>query len=159
MANDQREHEAYEDLCASRDQINHLSLGESILEQPQLFGHCASWCAHVIARRDAFKDNIQDVEAAVQLRVRNEIAEAGEKATEGKVEAMVRVSPEVKEARKRWHKAKEVADRWTYLLDSYKQRSYSLTQYVNWRAGDYVDEKMGHTPTVSRESLSRRMRQ
>jgi hypothetical protein len=159
MASDPTEQIEYEELFAAKE-INHLSLGDSILDQPQLFGHCAAWCAILTSQRDNLKEEMENTVAEVDLKIRDHFADTGEKVTESRISAMVRVSGEFRVAQKRYNKSKALASKWTALLESYKQRSYSITQYVNWQSGDYIHERIG---TAARESAerarSRRMRQ
>ena len=158
VANDQAMQTVYKELLTASGEINHLSLDESILDQPQLFGHCSAWCAHAVMHRDKLKRDAEVTDARVQLRIRDEFSKAGEKVTEGRIAAMVLVDKESQDAYNRYLKAKELAQKWDGLLDTFKQRSYSLSQYVNWRSGDYIHEKVG-SGTREMSSYNRRVRQ
>jgi hypothetical protein len=162
MTSDQVMQNAYNELYEQAGEINHLSLDESILDQPQKFGHCAAWCAQMTSRRDRLKRDAEVTDARVELRIRAELSKADKdkKPTEATIAAMIKVDQESLDAHNRYFKYKELAQKWDAVLDSFKQRSYALGQYVNWQAGDYIHERIG---TAARESAerarSRRMRQ
>jgi hypothetical protein len=159
VATDKAMQNAYKELSVASGEINHLSLEESILDQPQLFGHCGAWCAWAVAQRDELRRAAEVTDAHVELQIRDEFSKSGEKTTEGRITAMVKVSDESQAAHARYLKAKELAQKWDSVLESFKQRSYSLTQYVNWRSGDYIHEKIGSGVEVTSRAHNRRVRQ
>lgn len=155
MAGEQTSKQAYEELYEASGYVNHLSLDESILDQPQLFGHCSAWCGYWGSKRDRLKRDADVTDARVYLRIRTEMS-GDKKPTEALLAALVMVDQESLDAHNRYFKAQEQAKLWDGLLEAFKQRSYSLSQYVNWRSGDYVHER------VTREdhrSGNRRLRQ
>lgn len=153
------EQDSYDSLFEASGQIDHLHLDNSILDQPQLFGHCTRWAAHFISKRDKLKHDVSVTESRVQLRVRAELS-GDKKPTEATVAAMVAVDPETEEAYARYFKAKDAAQRWESLVDTFRQRSYSLNQYISWRSGDYIHESVGFGDReASQRALSRRVRQ
>lgn len=134
--------EMYKQLYAESGEINHLELEESILDQPQKFGHCAAWCAHYHGKRDRAERDAKITDAGVARRIRDEWG-GDKKPTEAMVAEAVMVDDESQAAWDRYHKAKELAAKWDAVLQAFKQRSYSLTQYANWRSGDYIHERVG----------------
>ena len=118
-------------------QIDPHALDTALREHPDLFYKVASELALAISNRDESKQNLDEIEAVVDLEIRAESARLGEKTTEKEVESHKKTDKRVMSANDVFIEEKLNTARWTALKDAYEQRSYALSKLVDLYLANY----------------------
>lgn len=122
------------------DQSSPESLAESMVEQTQLYGHCGAMFALAKSERDQKKFESELLEAKLNRDIRERLENNGEKVTEDKIKALIKLEPEYQKVYREYLDARFDADSWEELKDSYTQRSYMLKELATLRSSGYLDE-------------------
>ena len=118
-----------------------LDIGLS--EQAHLFGNAGVHYARAMERQVSAKFRMEVTEAQLDKDLREQLTADGEKFTEKRLESLIKLEPEYQQAYKRWSDAKYRADCWSHLVESYRQRGFSLKDLVSLRNYDYLEEQLG----------------
>jgi hypothetical protein len=105
-----------------------LDLGSALEEQGELFYRVAKMMAVAIAERDTAKLELDETQASVLLKIRDEFA--NEKVTVDEVNAMVTVDRAVKQKKAKLNAASERHGKVRALKEAFEQRSYSIKDLV-----------------------------
>ena len=119
--------------------IDRDGLGECLIEQPQLYYDVASAHVESVARRDALKLDVEEVQAKVDKRIRDEAATKDTKITEASIQQTLRLDLKVADVARRSLAAREESDRWAALKEAYQQRSFMLRELVALRISERGD--------------------
>src|SRR5215467_7190630 len=128
-----------------------------ISEQAHLFSNAGVHYARAIERRDYAKFMVEVTEAQLDRDLREQLTADGEKFTEKRLEALIKLEPEYQKAYKRYTDAMYRANCWNHLVESYRQRGYSMRDLIALRNFDYAEEQLGsHSMDERLRSLDRR---
>ena len=118
-------------------QINQHALDEALREHPDLFYKVASELALAISNRDEAKQNLDELEAEVDIDIRKEAAVSGEKTTETQILSMKKIDKRVKAANDTFLAERMNTGKWTALKEAYESRSYALSKLVDLYLASY----------------------
>lgn len=114
-----------EQLLIDRD-----ALSDCLIEQPQLYYDVARGHAESVARRDALKLDVEEVQAEVDKRIRTDAAFLVVKVTEAAIQQQIKLDAKVTDLAHRSLQAREETDLWAALREAYQQRSFMLRELV-----------------------------
>lgn len=100
--------------------VDKFSLDDEVVRQASLYQRVSDAWAEAVAERDALKEQLAYVYAALDVEVRREL---GDKATEGRVKAKILLMADHQEATENYLQAKLKADKLNGLKESFEQRS------------------------------------
>lgn len=106
-------------------------LDQCLIEQAELYYHVADRYERAIARRDAVKLELEELEAELDESVRRKANKDEEKLTEGQIKARLRTMPRVSALHNKYLEAKGTAGRWSALKEGFDKRSFMLTKLVD----------------------------
>lgn len=124
--------------------IDRDSIGDCLIDQPQLFYDVARGHAESVARRDALKLDTEEVQAEADRGIRAAAAVAGDKITEASIQQTLRLDPKVADLSRKGLSAREESDRWAALKEAYQQRSFMLRELVALRISERSDIAQAH---------------
>lgn len=128
-------------------QIDPHSLDTALREHPDLFYKVASELALAISNRDEAKQDLDELEAEVDMEIRAEAARLNEKTTETQILSMRKVDKKVKASNDVFLEKRYDAAKWTALKEAYEARSYALSKLVDLYLASYYssneDKKTG----------------
>jgi hypothetical protein len=119
--------------------IDQHSLDTALREHPDLFYKVASELALAISNRDEAKQDVDEVEAEVDMELRKDAATSGAKTTEKEIESNRKVDKNVRAANDRFLAKRYEAAKWTALKEAYEARSYALSKLVDLFLAAYYD--------------------
>jgi len=129
--------------------IDQHSLDVALREHPALFYEVATELALAISNRDESKQDLEQIEAKVDMDLRADAAKIGAKTTEKEIESNKKVDKEVVSANEKFLAERYNAAKWTALREAYEQRSYALSKLVDLYLANYYsdqqDKKTGAT--------------
>lgn len=127
--------------------IDEHSLDTALRDHPDLFYDVSIALALAISNRDEAKQNLEEIEAEVDIEIRSETARMNEKTTEGQIQSLKKVDPKVKTANDKFLEEKLNAANLTALKEAYEQKSYALSKLVELYLANYYvtnqDKKTG----------------
>jgi hypothetical protein len=149
--------------------IDEHALDIALREHPDLFYQVASELALAISNRDEAKQDLDEVEAEVDMELRKDAATSGEKTTETQIQSNKKLDKRVKSANDILLEQRYNAAKWTALKEAYESRSYALSKLVDLYLANYFssteDKKTGaatlrdvQSRHVKEELASRRKR-
>jgi hypothetical protein len=118
---------------------------------PELLYAAAKQVAALTSLRDAAKRNLEEVEANVQLSVRQQAANADAKITEKSVEACVALDTRVQEAKSKLFDGKRELDQWVALKEAFATRGYAIRDLVELHVANYYGSDMERPRTELRK--------
>lgn len=130
--------------CRDALKIDRNALDEMLVKQAQIFHDVSLAFAMAVSRRDKAHEDMRRVEAAVSSKIRIRLEKDDEKVTEARVKADCMKDAAFMAARDADLVATQTANEWEALKESFKQRSYMLSEL----AGLYVAGYWGHNATV-----------
>lgn len=137
-------------MNASKDALNELSdkikinpneLDTEFVAQPNDFYHAATGCAMAISLRDKSKNDLEVAEAELYLTFRREASEAAERLTETHLDSLVTGHEIRQEYFDRYLDAKQLADQWIALRDSFTQKGHALRELAELYKLNYFGER------------------
>ena len=141
--------------------IDEHALYIALREHPDLFYQVASELALAISNRDEAKQDLDEVEAEVDMELRKDAATSGEKTTETQIQSNKKLDKRVKAANDVLLEQRYNAAKWTALKEAYESRSYALSKLVDLYLANYFssheDKKTG--ATTLREVQSRHVKE
>lgn len=136
-----------EQLLIERD-----ALSDCLIEQPQLYFDVATGHAESVARRDALKLDVEEVQAEVDKRIRADAVVKDVKLTEAAIQQQLKLDAKVADLAHRSLAAREETDRWAALREAYQQRSFMLRELVALHVSERHDVALsngaGQRPTA-----------
>lgn len=120
--------------------IDEHALDEALQQQPELFYQVSKMLALQVSRRDAAKQQVAEVEAAIDTELRNDAKKAEEKISEKQLEALKIQDPEVKVAYREYLELCQTVGLLTALEKAYQQRSYVLKDLVTLYVANYFGD-------------------
>ncbi len=117
--------------------IDKNTLDEIHEQHPDLFHRVAKQLTLLISRRDAAKQEKEDVEAQIDAKIRRDAEIAEEKVTEKQIESEKRLHKEVRAAMDRLASLQKQVGQWTALKEAFIQRSYALSGLVDLYTSGY----------------------
>ena len=124
-------------------QIDTGRLDIALSAQAHLFGNAGVHYALAMEKAAHAKFQFEIMEAQVDRDLREQLTADGEKFTEKRLESLIKLEPEYQRAYKRYTDAKYRSDCWNFLVESYRQRGFSLRELVTLRNYDYLEEQLG----------------
>jgi len=110
--------------------IDRDALDSCLVEQAELFFHVADAHARAVAVRDGAKLDIEQAEAAADVRLRAQAAAREEKLTEPAIMHKLRLDPKLVEMRNKLLECQQAVGQWAALKEAYLQRNYMLKEIV-----------------------------
>jgi hypothetical protein len=136
--------------------INKESLDEDITVQSDLFFRVSEAYAFACSRRDAAKEQVKQVDAKMDLEIRQDAVDNGVKLTEGKITNLVAASVEHLEAASEHLDFIEEVNIFGSLKEAFSQRSYMLRELVElYCVGYYSDPDYVRNKAEMRENARR----
>lgn len=128
-------------------QIDQHALDIALREHPDLFYKVASELALAISNRDEVKQDLDELEAEVDIELRKIAATALEKSTETQIQSKKKIDKRVIAANDKHMAERLNAAKWTALKEAYEARSYALSKLVDLYLASYYssneDKKTG----------------
>lgn len=130
--------------------IDQNALDEALSMQADLYYRVAEACAYAASRRDAAYEAIKETDARLNMEIRQNLENEGEKVTEGRVQAMVLEDSDHRDAVQHHLECKLEYDRLTALRDSFSQRNYMIRGMVDmYGMGYFMDSEGRANPTTA----------
>ena len=104
------------------------NLTDAMMQQASMFSHYGVLAADASRQVDVVKLLLENCEAAVSKNIRNELAEAGEKATEPTIAARIARHPRVVSMKKALNEAKRIEVIGKMAVESFRHRRDMLVQ-------------------------------
>lgn len=120
-------------------EIDKHNLDREIQRQPTLFFEVSDAYVRSAARRDFLKEEVSRTQSRLYAKHRRRFEKDGVKATEAQVNASVQSDEAYKEAVDKHIKAREKADAFQALKESFHQRSYMLRDLVALHIAGYYE--------------------
>lgn len=117
--------------------IDEHALDVALRDHPDTFYRVAMELALAVSLRDEAKQDLEEVEAEVDMELRKDAATIGAKTTEKEIESNKKVDKNVRAATDRFMEARYNAAKWTALKDAFEQKSYALSKLVDLYLGNY----------------------
>lgn len=117
--------------------IDQHALDIALREHPDLFYKVASELALAISNRDEAKQDVDDIEAIVDMELRRAAAVSEDKVTEKAIESNKRTDKRVVSANDKFLEARFGAAKWAALKEAYESRSYALSKLVDLFLANY----------------------
>ena len=108
--------------------INRLRLDQEVERQPELYAEVAEAAVMARSEQDQVKNQLEQAEAEIDLEVRQEAADAGDKVTEKSLQAKVQADGRLSKLRDALLKKKYQAESLEQLREAYRQRGYMLRE-------------------------------
>jgi len=132
--------------------IDPNNLDEMMMEHPMLFWSVSEQYVLAASIRDEAKENISITDAKMNSKVRKAIEKEGEKVTEKLVEARINIDPSHIKSVQDHRDAKEKAELWFALKESYQSRGYMLREMASLYVSNYYSaESSGKGQDASAE--------
>ena len=119
--------------------IDRDSLGECLIEQPQLYYDVTSAHVAAVALRDAAKLDLEEVHARQDKAIRADADAAQTKITEARIQQEIHLDPKYKAKRLELLELTEAADQMLSLKEAYQQRSFMLRELVALHISERAD--------------------
>lgn len=123
--------------------IHKDGLDDALLEQPDFFYRVSKALALATSRRDAIKQEGQELEAEMDERVRARAEADKAKMTETEVKLQVRLEPKMKTATLELLRANREVGELQALKEAFSQRSYALKELVSLYVAQYFGDNTG----------------
>lgn len=130
----------------SKLRIDEHALEEAWRDQPDLFYQVASEQALALSIRDEVKQDLEELEAEVDIELRKDAATSGEKTTETQIQSNKKVDKRVKAMNDKFLEKRHLAERWKVLRDAYEQRSFALSRLVELYIANYYSSNENKKP-------------
>lgn len=121
-------------------QIDENAMEEALLAQPDSYYKVSKRLALVISRRDAAKQELAEVEARADAKIRRDAELAEEKITEREVKSQKRLDTDVKTAGSNVLTLNYHVGELTALKEAFQQRSYALKELVALYIANYYGD-------------------
>ncbi len=136
--------------------INKDALEEGIINQPSLFWQVSEAYVQAAAERDAAKEELAQVDAEIDKKIRSKADKDEAKATEPYIKAQILLSEEHGDAFAAYLTAKERADKLQALKEAFQMRSYMLRDMASLYAANYFEiSSLAATPDTDRAVYDR----
>lgn len=139
--------------------IDKDALDEGLIQQPQQYLDVSEAYALAVSRRDQAKDNLETLEARLNLDYRSDAESSGEKYTEPMLKAKVQQSKMRRQAYTEYLEACKEVDLLDGLRSAYRDRSYMLRSLADLYVTGYFTSSSvkGNTSRkVEEEAYNRR---
>lgn len=124
-----------------------------LITQPNDFYHAATGVAMAISLRDEAKNDLDVAESELYLMFRRD---AVEKLTEAQLDAMVKSHELRAEYFDKYLEAKQWADHWLALRDSFTQKGHALRELAELHKLNYFGERSTNPVSVDAEHRLRK---
>jgi hypothetical protein len=123
---------------ADKIKIDPDSLDTEFINQTNWYYHAATGYAMAVSLRDQAKSDLDTTEAELYLSFRNGTRD---KPTEAQLKAMVEADDVRREYLALYTQAKQLADRWLALRDSFTQKGHALRELAELYKLNYFGER------------------
>jgi hypothetical protein len=120
--------------------IDENGLDDALMEQTELFYRVSKEYSLLVSRRDAAKQNVDEVKAEVDLQYRQDARNENEKVTEKEIEAKVRMDKDVVAAIDAHLKLNRAVGVYGALKEAYQQRNYVLKELSGLYVANYYGD-------------------
>lgn len=139
----------YDSLVESLAFSKH-DLDNVVLEHSSLYFAVSEQYAIACSLRDEAKKELEESYAKNSLRIRDQLADEGKKATEDLVKQLTLLDDDYKEATSNYLNRKLKADLWGALRESYSSRGYMIKEIAElWRASYFSTTAITDSSEVS----------
>jgi hypothetical protein len=140
------------DELAQRVRIDQSELDVEFVTQTNDYYHAATGYAMAISLRDQAKNDLEVTEADLYLQYRRQ---AVERPTETQLNSHVKTHELRQEYFDKWLSAKQLADRWMALRDSFTQKGHALRELAELYKLNYFGERSTSTASADAEQRIR----
>lgn len=134
----------FEELKAAL-RIDKMNLDEEAINQPMLYMEVSEMYVQRAADRDALKENLAVVDAALDKELRVKMTKDLEKFTEAMVKAAIQGHKKHVAAFEAYSDAKEQSDFLAALKESFQQRKSMLQELVSLHISNYFERSVVNT--------------
>ena len=120
--------------------IDEHALEDALTAHSDFFYKVSDQMTLALSRRDEAKQQLEEVEADVDLELRKDAAKLEERTTEKEIESNRKIDRRVKAANAQYLKLKHEAARWATLKEAFEQRSYALSKLVDLYVANYYSQ-------------------
>lgn len=131
--------------------IDEHALDHALRDHPVLFYNVSAELALAISNRDEAKQDLEEVEAVVDMELRKSAAVSGERTTEKEIESNRKTDQRVKSANDKFLVEKLNAANLAALKEAFEQKSYALSKLVDLYLANYYssnEDKKAGGPTL-----------
>lgn len=121
--------------------VNNLDI--ELVDQPNRFFHAGQQYSLAVSRRDRKDTELDILKAVLDKEIREDADANGDKITEAQIKAAIQRDKEHRQLTKQYLDAKQEAEEWQSLRDSYQQRSYVLKDLVALHISGYFGDVTG----------------
>lgn len=132
--------EQYKDKLA----IDRDGLGECLVDQPQLYYDVTSAHAEAVSERDAVKLELDELQADIDRKIREDAFKRDVKVTEAGIQQQIKLDPKVKGLNRSFLEVRERTEQWFALKEAFQQRSFMLRELVALRISERGDIAGAH---------------
>jgi hypothetical protein len=147
--------------------IDRNALDVALEIQPDMFYRVSKNLVLCISKRDAAKQELQEIESAVDAQIRRDASIAGEKVTNPEVESLKGLDKGVLVAKEELAALNLRVGKWSALKEAFLQRSYALKELVALYSANYYGDVVqsntekplrNRVATIARETLNKARR-
>lgn len=120
-------------------QIDKLELDSELVSQPHIFFTAGELMTDLVAKRDAAKEFLSQVDAELYFKEKERLVEEGEKFTEAAIKMAVEINARHIKATDDYLRAAQSAGKAQIMKESFSMRSYMLRELVQLHAANYYE--------------------
>lgn len=139
--------------------IDTNALDECLMQQPEVYHHVSERYVLAVGKRDTKKLDLEELTTELDITYRAKAAEAEEKFTETSLANRIKGQPKVKTLTREHLEAKQEADSWAALKESFQQRSHALRDLVALKLGERRDLALEGGAGQAKNALAEHNRQ
>lgn len=138
--------------------IDTTALDECLMQQPEVYHHVSERYVWAVGARDTKKLDLEEMTTELDIMLREKAQETGEKFTETSLANRIKGYPKIKKLTREYLAAKQEADSWAALKESFQQRSHALRDLVALKLGERRDLALESGATQSRNAIAEDVR-
>ena len=139
--------------------IDEHALEVSLREHPELFYKVATELALAISNRDEAKQDLEEVEALVDMEIRKDASAVGGKTTEKEIDSLKKADERVITASDKFMEERYNAAKWSALKEAYEQKSYALYNLTELYISNYYSSNENAGKVTVREAKAQKARE
>jgi len=120
--------------------IDKKALDDEVSNQATLFFNVAEAAISATAKRDAWKEELSQAEAKLDLQFREEFEEAKTKYTESQIKSLITADPDRCKINEAYLKAKAECEGLNALKEAFHQRGYMLRDLCQLYIANYFED-------------------
>lgn len=108
--------------------IDRNNLDQEIIEQPELFYRVSEAYVNAVSLRDKYSEELKQIDAEVDLTLRQHFESSGKKVTEKVIDSEVKSSGKHETASEKYLNAKAEAEKLLAIKEAFIQKSYMIRE-------------------------------